>query len=100
MIKTPNNIVTIKQLYKDLYSAKRHGQMLSIHDAVQSAVLACGARAAARLAQSAERTYRRKMNASQTHDAFPLELRLWLYKNREHSVKFSMNNGYSITFIR
>ncbi|RYU62174.1 hypothetical protein [Aliivibrio finisterrensis] len=99
-MKTANKPVTIKQLYKDLYSAKRHGQMLSIHDAVQGAVLACGARAAARLAQSAERTYRRKMNASQTHDAFPLELRLWLYKNRDHPVKINMNNGSSITFIK
>ena len=99
-MKTTNKPMTIKQLYKDLYSAKRHGQMLSIHDAVQGAVLVCGARAAARLTRSAERTYNSVTRASQTHDAFPLELRLWLYKNREHSVKFNMNNGYSITFIR
>ena len=99
-MKKTDKPVTIKQLYKALYSAKRHGSMLSIHDAVQGAVLVYGARAAARLTQSAERIYRRKMNVSQTHDAFPLALRLWLYKNREHPVKINMNNGYSITFIK
>ena len=99
-MKTTNKKITVKQLYKDLYSAKQFGQMLLIHEAVQRAVLTCGARAAVRLAQSAERSYRQKMNASQTHDTFPLELRLWLYKNREHPVKINMNNGSSITFIK
>ena len=94
-MKTTNRTVTIKQLYKEIYSASRRVGLLELLLAVDEAEKKSDRFTSRKIVACIDRM--RNENIAKVR--FDLEERLHHYKYKKHK-KIKMNNGYSVTFIK
>jgi hypothetical protein len=94
-MKTANKSVTIKQLYKDIYSANRSGGLLELLLAVDEAEKKSDRFTSRKIVACIDRM--RNENIAKVR--FDLEERLRHYKYEKRKV-IHINNGYSITTIK